>query len=135
MDKSILVVGSINTDLILRVEHLPLPSETILGGDIQTAGGGKGANQAMAAARLGGDVTLVGRIGEDAYGDFHLHAFKQESITTNAIVRCSKVPTGKAVILVDNHGQNCIVVSSGANAKVISTDVENASRHFLKGGI
>ena len=135
MDKSILVVGSINTDLILRVEHLPVPGETILGGDIQTAGGGKGANQAMAAARLGGNVTLVGRIGEDAYGDFHLQAFQQESINTDAIVRCSDVPTGTAVILVDNQGQNCIVVSAGANARLRSTDVENAYQYFFAGGI
>jgi ribokinase len=135
MDKPILVVGSINTDLILRVEHLPVPGETILGGDFQTAGGGKGANQALAAARLGGDVTLVGRIGEDAYGDFHLHGFQQESITTDAISRCNDVPTGTAVILVDDHGQNCIVVSSGANARLLSTDVEHASHHFFAGGI
>ena len=99
MDNSILVVGSINTDLILKVKHLPVPGETILGGDIQTAGGGKGANQAIAAARLGGKVTLIGRIGEDAYGDFHLHAFQQEKINTDAIDRCNDVPTGTAVIL------------------------------------
>lgn len=135
MDKSILVVGSINTDLILQVKHLPVPGETILGGDIQIAGGGKGANQAMAAARLGGNVTLVGRIGEDAYGDFHLNAFHQESINTDAIVRCSNVPTGTAVILVDDHGQNCIVVSPGANSKLLNSDVENASQHFFASGI
>ncbi len=135
MNKPILVVGSINTDLILQVEHLPVPGETILGGDIQTAGGGKGANQAMAAARLGGNVTLVGRIGENAYGDFHLYAFQHESINTDAIVRCSDVATGTAVILVDNHGQNCIVVSSGANARLSNADVENASQQFIAGGI
>jgi len=135
MDNSILVVGSINTDLILQVEHLPAPGETILGGDIQTAGGGKGANQAMAAARLGGNVTLVGRIGDDAYGDFHLHSFQLESINVDAINRTNDVPTGTAVILVDNRGQNCIVVSSGANARLSNTDVENASQQFIAGGI
>ena len=135
MDNSILVVGSINTDLILQVKHLPAPGETILGEDIQTAGGGKGANQAMAAARLGGNVTLVGRIGDDAYGDFHLHSFQQESINVDAIDRTNDVPTGTAVILVDNRGQNCIVVSSGANARLSNTDVENASQQFIAGGI
>ena len=135
MKKSIIVVGSINTDLIMRVDHLPAPGETILSADIQTAGGGKGANQAVAAARLGGNVYLVGRVGNDVYADFHLQSFSHEGINTEAVAHCSDVPTGTAIILVDTHGQNSIVVSPGANALVKDTDVENAKNLFKPGNI
>jgi len=130
MKKSIVVVGSINTDLIMQVDHLPAPGETILSEDIQTAGGGKGANQAVAAARLGGNVYLVGRVGNDVHADFHLQTFFHENINTQAINHCSAVPTGTAVILVDSHGQNSIVVSPGANAQVKISDVKNAKTFF-----
>lgn len=135
MNKSIVVVGSINTDLILRSEHLPVPGETVLGGDLQTAGGGKGANQAVSAARLGAEVALVGRVGRDAYGDQHLQAFTNEGIDVEAISRCMDTPTGTAIILLDAEGQNSIVVSPAANAKVTATDVENARRYFKPGAI
>ena len=135
MKKSIIVVGSINTDLVMRVDHLPAPGETILSADIQTAGGGKGANQAVAAARLGGNVSLIGRVGNDVYADFHLQSFTHESINTEAVAHCSDVPTGTAIILVDKHGQNSIVVSPGANALVKNPDVENAKILFKPGNI
>ena len=135
MKNSIIVVGSINTDLIMRVDHLPAPGETILSANIQTAGGGKGANQAVASARLGGKVSLVGRVGNDVYADFHLQSFSHEGINTEAVAHCSDVPTGTAIILVDIHGQNSIVVSPGANALVKKTDVENAKNLFKPGNI
>lgn len=135
MNKSIIVVGSINTDLILRSEHLPTPGETVLGGNLQTAGGGKGANQAVAAARLGAEVVLVGRVGSDVYAEQHLQAFTAEGIVIDAIARCPDTPTGTAVILLDAQGQNSIVVSPAANAQVTGTDVENARQYFKPGAI
>jgi ribokinase len=135
MNASIIVIGSINTDLILTCEHLPAPGETVLGGDIKTVGGGKGANQAVTAARLGAHTRLIGCVGEDAYADLHLQAFAREGIQTGAIRRCANIPSGTAVILVDTKGQNSIVVSPAANAFVSKEDVENAKTHFSVGGI
>jgi ribokinase len=115
----VVVVGSANTDMVARVARLPLPGETVLGGDFATAPGGKGANQAVAAARLGAVVTLVACVGADALGDAAVLGFEAEGIDTQYVVRDPEAPTGVALITVDAAtGENSIVVASGANAKL-----------------
>jgi ribokinase len=112
----IVVVGSSNTDMVVRVPTLPQPGETVLGGTFFTARGGKGANQAVAAARAGGSVAMIGCVGDDAFGDDTLAALIAEGIAVDAIRRVAGMPSGVALILVDDRGENCIAVASGANA-------------------
>lgn len=112
----VLVIGSSNTDLIIRASKLPSPGETVLGGAFFTAGGGKGANQAVAAARAGVQVTFIARTGRDDFGEKALSAFQGEGIDTRWIVSDPDLPSGVAFILVDERGENSIVVASGANA-------------------
>ena len=112
----IVVVGSSNTDMVVRVPTLPRPGETVLGGTFFTARGGKGANQAVAAARAGGSVAMIGCLGDDAFGDDTLAALAAEGIAVDAIRRVAGTPSGVALILVDEVGENCIAVASGANA-------------------
>ena len=112
----IVVVGSSNTDMVVRVPTLPRPGETVLGGTFFTARGGKGANQAVAAARAGGSVAMIGCLGDDAFGDDTLAALTAEGIAVEAIRRVAGTPSGVALILVDEGGENCIAVASGANA-------------------
>lgn len=131
MTKPIVIIGSINMDLILRTAHLPLPGETVLGEDVQTAGGGKGANQAVAAARLGGQVSLVGRVGADSYGSIHIQNFKKEGLDVGHIHIDPDKPSGVAVILLDHNGENSIVVSPGANLHVSSSDLQQAA-HLIQ---
>jgi ribokinase len=115
----VVVVGSANTDMVARVARLPMPGETVLGGDFATAPGGKGANQAVAAARLGAVVTLIACVGADALGDAAVLGFEAEGIDTQYVVRDPEAPTGVALITVDAAtGENSIVVASGANAKL-----------------
>jgi len=122
----ILVVGSLNTDLVVQAPHFPLPGETISGGDLQVIPGGKGANQAVAAARLGANVSMLGRVGKDNFGDFLLDNLKSNSVDSQLVQR-DDASTGTATIIVDANGQNSIVLSAGANGKVSTTDVEHAS--------
>ncbi len=122
----ILVVGSINMDLVVRVPHSPVPGETVLGGDFETFPGGKGANQAVAAARMGGEVTMVGRVGQDNFGDTLIHGLVENKVKTNQVIKDPESPTGIAMIAVATNGENSIVVASGANLKVSIEDVENA---------
>jgi ribokinase len=122
----ILVVGSINMDLVVRVPHSPMPGETVLGGDFETFPGGKGANQAVAAARMGGEVTMVGRVGQDNFGDTLIHGLVENNVKTNQVIKDPESPTGIAMIAVAANGENSIVVASGANLKVSIEDVENA---------
>ncbi|UGY94590.1 ribokinase [Streptomyces gobiensis] len=119
----IAVVGSLNLDLVVPVPRHPVPGETVLGGDITQHFGGKGANQAVAAARLGGEVTLVGRVGEDDAADVMLDAVRREGVITR-IVRTPGAATGRALITVDPAGENCIVVSPGANARLAAADCD-----------
>lgn len=135
MEKSIIVVGSINTDLILQCEHLPVPGETILSGDMQTAGGGKGANQAVAAARLEASTAMVGMVGMDAYGNQHIASFKRDGLNTKFVFRTPDAPSGTAIILLDKIGQNSIVVSPGANARLSEKEIAEASELFIPGNI
>jgi ribokinase len=123
---NILVIGSLNTDLVVRAPRFPQPGETISGEDLQVVPGGKGANQAVAAARLGAGVAMLGRVGKDGFGDFLLDNLKTNQVDSR-LVRRDKASTGTATIIVDANGQNSIVLSPGANGKVSVQDVENAS--------
>ncbi len=132
MSKPIVVVGSSNTDMIVRVERIPRPGETVIGGVFSTAAGGKGANQAVAAARAGGKVALVGRVGWDMFGDQALEGFDRDGIDTRHMVRDEGAPSGVAFIVVDSRGENSIAVASGANANVSPADAE-AARELIEG--
>lgn len=121
----ILVVGSINMDLVVRVPHSPKAGETVLGGDFETYPGGKGANQAVAAARMGGEVTMVGRVGNDNFGDTLIQGLVENNIKTSYVIKDSEVSTGVAMIAVAADGENLIVVASGANYEVSPEDVAN----------
>jgi ribokinase len=123
---NILVIGSLNADLVVRAQRFPQPGETISGEDLQVIPGGKGANQAVAAARLGASVSMLGRVGKDNFGDFLLDNLKSNSVDSQLIQR-DDASTGTAIIVVDSNGQNSIVLSAGANGKVSSADVESAS--------
>jgi len=114
----IVVVGSANTDMVVRVTCLPRPGETVLGGTFFTARGGKGANQAVAAARAGGSVALIACLGGDALGDETLAALAAEGIDVSGVRRMAGTPSGVALILVDQRGENSIAVAPGANASL-----------------
>lgn len=126
MKPSIVVVGSSNTDMVIKAGHLPAPGETILGGTFLMNPGGKGANQAVAAARLGGKVQFVAKTGNDIFGRQSLQLFQEEGIDTTHIFADPKNPSGVALITVDAHGENCIVVASGANATLGPSDLQKA---------
>jgi ribokinase len=132
---SILVVGSSNTDMIVKVERLPQPGETVLGGEFLTAGGGKGANQAVAAARAGGAVSLIARVGEDSFGETALAAFRAGGIDTRHVVRDRTSPSGVALILVAQSGQNSIAVAPGANGRLSAADVRRAKKAFRNASV
>jgi len=133
--KRILVVGSSNTDLIIRVPRLPRPGETVLGGEFSTAAGGKGANQAVAAARAGGRVTFVARIGADGFGDRALANIESNGIDARFVLRNEGAPSGIALITVDERGENSISVASGANALLAAADIERAGEAFAAADI
>ena len=126
MKRKIVVVGSCNTDMVIPVEHLPLPGETIIGGDLLTNQGGKGANQAVAVARFGGEVELIARVGDDGFGRQTIESLRREGVGTSRIRLTPGVPSGVALIAVDAKGENSIMVSSGANARLTPEDVEEA---------
>jgi ribokinase len=123
---NIVVVGSANTDMVIKTERIPGPGETVIGGSFVMAAGGKGANQAVAAARLGAHVTFVARLGADVFGDRAIDGYGQEGIDTSFIVRDADAASGVALIFVDAHGENSIAVASGANARLTPADVERA---------
>jgi len=130
MKPRILVVGSSNTDLVVKVPRLPSPGETVLGGEFASVAGGKGANQAVAAARAGGEVTFVARIGDDAFGQLSLEGLQKEGIHLGHVVMDSHHPSGVALILVAADGQNSIAVAPGANAHLSPADVHRAAPAF-----
>ncbi|MEU2777121.1 ribokinase [Streptomyces sp. NPDC007162] len=125
----VVVVGSANADLVVGVERRPAAGETVLGSNLATHAGGKGANQAIAAARLGAGVALVSRVGDDSHGRFLLDTQKAAGVDTDA-VRVGGAPTGVALIMVGPQGDNSIVVSPGANALLSPADVR-ASQDLL----
>ena len=125
--KKIVVVGSCNTDMVIKADRLPIPGETILGGTFLMNPGGKGANQAVAASRMGGNVTLISKTGNDVFGKQSVMLYTAENIKTDYIFSDPKHPSGVALITVDSHGENCIVVASGANAYLTPADIEKAN--------
>lgn len=126
MVAKIVVVGSFNMDLVVLSPHLPRVGETVAASRFFTGPGGKGSNQAVAAARLGAEVTFVGRIGQDAFGEAAMELWKGEGINTQFVVRDPKAATGVASIMVDDSGDNMIAVALGANAKLTREDVDAA---------
>ncbi len=120
----ILVIGSSNTDMVVKANHLPVPGETILGGKFIMNAGGKGANQAVAAARLGGIVTFIAKTGNDIFGNQALQMFEKEGINTSYMLKDPNQPSGVALITVDKNGENCIVVAPGANGTLSISDIE-----------
>ncbi len=126
----IVVVGSINVNMVVKSRHMPAVGETVTGGRFIMAAGGKGANQAVAAARLGAEVTLVSRVGQDIFGEQALAGYRKEGIDTAWIVRDPHEATGVALILVDEQGRNLIAVASGANHALLPEDVERAAERI-----
>ncbi|WP_455642658.1 ribokinase [Parabacteroides sp.] len=124
--QQILVVGSSNTDMVIKAAHLPRPGETILGGTFFMNPGGKGANQAVAIARLGGPVTFICKTGSDIFGHQSQQLFEEEGINTSYVFSDSENPSGVALITVDEKAENCIVVASGANANLLPSDLAKA---------
>jgi ribokinase len=122
----ILVAGSSNTDMVIKTRHLPVPGETILGGRFLMNAGGKGANQAVAAARLGGIVTFVGKIGDDIFGKQAVQQLKDEGINVDFVSVDPENPSGVALITVDGKGENSIVVASGSNGTLSPDDFDKA---------
>ena len=126
----IVVVGSSNTDMVVKGRRLPGPGETVKGGQFVMAAGGKGANQAVAAARLGAHVTLVAKVGSDVFGDQAIAGYQKDGISTDFIFRDPAGHTGIALILVDDKGENLISVASGANNALMPQDVEKAAERI-----
>jgi len=126
--KSIVVVGSSNTDMVIRVPRIPRAGETLLGGEFFTAAGGKGANQAVGAARSGGKVTLIARVGSDIFGDQAIAGLRRDGIDVSCVYRDKLSPSGAALIFVAKDGENSIAVAGGANAKLSPADIKRASR-------
>ncbi len=130
MNNKIIVLGSCNTDMVIKAERLPIPGETILGGTFLMTPGGKGANQAVAASRLGGALTFICKTGNDMFGKQSLKLFSKEEIKTDYIFTDADQPSGVALITVDAKGENSIVVAPGANSALSKADVDIASEAF-----
>ncbi len=123
----IVVVGSVNADMVVKSDRIPAPGETVTGGTFVLAAGSKGANQAVAAARLGAQVTLVAKVGRDVFGEAALKNFRSEGIATEFVLADPQAATGVALILVDRQGENLISVASGANATLCPEEVARAA--------
>ena len=131
---NILVIGSSNTDMTVKTKALPKPGETVLGGIFTMGAGGKGANQAVAARRLGGEVKFICKVGRDIFGDNAIAHYQQEGLDTGGVLR-SELPSGVALISVDEHAENCIVVASGANNDLTEADIEAVAGDIRNCGI
>lgn len=123
----IVVIGSSNTDMIIRTARIPRPGETLLGGEFLTAAGGKGANQAVAAARAGGQVAFIARIGRDVFGAQSLEGWKKEGIDTRLVGQDRKAPSGVALIFVAADGENSIAVAGGANLGLTPAHIQKGA--------
>lgn len=122
--KNICVIGSLNMDLVVNVDAMPKPGQTIIGSNFKEVPGGKGANQAVAMARLNGNVSMIGKVGEDGFGQTLISSLKNDKVDTTYI-QTAKGSTGVALITVDMNAQNSIVVSPGANFEVKEEDIDN----------
>jgi len=135
LNLTVVVLGSINMDLVVRAPHLPRPGETLHGSDFLTVGGGKGANQATAAARLGASVQFIGAVGADDFGARRLAEMTTDGIDVSRIVRLKDSPTGVALITVDSAGENTIVIAAGANMAVTPEAVAAFDFSSAPGGL
>lgn len=131
----ILVIGSSNTDMIVKLDRLPRPGETLLGGKFVTAAGGKGANQAVGAARAGGLVTFIARVGRDALGEQAVAELVKNGINVDYVFRDKASPSGVALIFVAQDGENSIAVAPGANGRLSPGDIRKAKKAFADAGI
>ena len=127
---SILVVGSSNMDLVVKINQFPLPGETLLGGDFFMNNGGKGANQAIAVSRLGGNVQFVCKTGRDSFRDQTIKLFIDEGLDTRWMLIDEEKPSGVAVIMVDKSGENSIVVAPGANSSLCMSDIDRLENEW-----
>lgn len=125
--KKIIVVGSSNMDMVIRVAHIPVPGETILGQEFMTNQGGKGANQAVAAAAMGDGVVFIARLGDDTLGRQAKEILSERGVDTRFVTLTSNAPTGCAMIAVDEQGENSIIVAPGANALLSTADIDAAA--------
>jgi len=125
MNNKIVVIGSSNTDMVLKTDRFPKPGETILGGDFFVFQGGKGANQAVAAARLGGAVSFICKVGNDSFGANAIAQYALDGIDSSGVLRDARAPTGIAVITINKEGENSIIVASGANALLSVDDIKD----------
>jgi ribokinase len=126
MSVRVVVAGSFNTDKILQTPQIPSPGETILGGQFSMAAGGKGANQAVAAARSGSKVTFLARVGDDLFGRQAIENFQRAHINVEHVIKDDRASTGVALIFVDEKGENCIGVAAGANDRLSPADIDQA---------
>ncbi|MFT4295235.1 MAG: ribokinase [Micropruina sp.] len=126
----VLVVGSLNADLVVRTARIPGPGETVAGSDLVIVPGGKSANQAAAVGKLGGDVAILGCVGEDGNGAMLLSSLQDAGVDTSQVRVLGGVATGSAMIAVDAAGENCIIVSPGANGRLSADDVNAADEFF-----
>ena len=133
-DAKVVVVGSSNMDLVVKSSRIPAVGETILGGDFLMVPGGKGANQAVAAAKLGAHVCFVAKLGDDLFGRQSLDNFKKEGVDTTYVTLSAEAPSGVALIMVDGAGNNQIVVAPGANARLSADDVKKAEADIASCG-
>lgn len=132
---TVVVIGSYNTDLTIKTGRIPRPGETIIGGIFSEGGGGKGANQAVAAARAGANVSFIARVGKDALGKQGIQRLAEERINTQYVIYDVEIPTGVAFIVVDELGENSIVVASGANARLMPQDIDESDLELSPGSV
>jgi ribokinase len=118
------IIGSANLDLVVRADHMPAPGENVLGDDLRMIPGGKGANQAVAVARLGGRARFIGRVGRDSFGEMLLASLRADGVDTDDLAAVADAPTGAALIVIDRNGQNSIVVAPGANRRLMPADIQ-----------
>lgn len=135
MKNKVVVVGSYNTDLTIKTARIPHPGETIIGGVFSKGGGGKGANQAVAASRAGAEVSFIAKLGNDVLGKEGIQRLADEKINTKYIFQDDSISTGVAFIIVDNQGENSIVVASGANSKLNPADIQLAYNEISDAGV
>jgi ribokinase len=135
MGNRIVVVGSLNADLVVRLERVPGPGETVTGSDFAVIPGGKGANQACAAARLGGDVVMVGRVGADAHGERLRSSLSAAGVDVSQLQADAAAPTGLALIAVDRSGENQIVIVPGANGAFTPAELERSRAAVTAAGV
>ena len=131
----IVVIGSSNTDMVVKTSHLPVGGETVLGGDFFMNAGGKGANQAVAAARQGNKVVFVAKTGDDLFGRQVREALEQDNINTDYVFTDKEHPSGVALITIDKDAENCIVVASGANMYLSKEDIDKAKDEICSANV